>query len=52
MANAVFFLPFLAAVVHKHESALEHPNRQARHDALQWMSERVEIGAARLRSLA
>jgi hypothetical protein len=52
MANAVWFLPFLAGVVHKYESALEHPNRQFRLDALQWMSERVELGAARLRSLA
>jgi hypothetical protein len=52
MANAVFFMPFLAGVAHKHESALDHPNRQSRRDALQWMSERVEIGAARLRSSA
>lgn len=51
MANALFFLPFLAGVVHKYEFALDHPNRQPRLDALQWMSERVEIGSARLRSL-
>lgn len=52
MANALFFLPFFAGFAHKYESALDHPNHQLRLDELQWMSERVEIGAARLRSLA
>jgi hypothetical protein len=52
MANALLFLPFFAGILHKYESALEHPDRQSRFDTLQWMSEYVEIGAARLRSLA
>lgn len=51
MANALFFLPFFAGVLHKYESAVDHPNHQPRLDALQWMSEWVEVGEARLRSL-
>jgi hypothetical protein len=52
MANALFFLPFLAGGMHKYASGMEPSIRQSRLDTLQWMSECVEIGAARLRSLA
>ncbi len=51
MANALFFLPFLAGLLHNHGSTLENAECQARLDVLQWLSEYVEMGAARLGTL-
>jgi hypothetical protein len=50
MTSALLLMPLFAGLLHKYY--MEDPSRQDRLDNILWMSECVEIGAARLRSLA
>jgi hypothetical protein len=50
MTSALLLMPLFAGFLHKYD--IEDSSREDRLDNILWMSECVEIGAARLRSLA